>query len=216
MPIEQLIEGYKRYRKTRYKEQYDLYHKLHHEGQQPPFLLVSCCDSRVDPATILDTPPGQLFVVRNVANLVPPFTPDGGHHGTSAALEFGVTSLEVEHIVIMGHAQCGGAKALLETDVIKPEPDDFILNWMNLAKEARARVITAQGKTISEDLQREMEYELVRFSLRNLMTFKWIKERVEAGKLSLHGWHFGIERGILHMLNQNTGDFEPVEVDLEG
>lgn len=210
MPIQELIDGYKRFKSNRYKEQVQLYEKLYHKGQKPRFLIISCCDSRVDPATIVDASPGDLFVVRNVANLVPPYSPDGGHHGTSAALEFAVNHLEIEHIIIMGHALCGGANALLQNTGIKPGPEDFIVNWMNLASEARDRVIVRQGKSIDEDLQTQMEHELVRFSLSNLMTFNWIRERVKAEKLSLHGWYFGIEKGVLYILDQSSQEFEAV------
>lgn len=212
MPIKELLDGYRRFKDNRYKEQVQLYEKLHTKGQKPRFLFISCCDSRVDPSTIVDASPGDLFIVRNVANLVPPCTPDGGHHGTSAALEFAVKHLEIEHIIVMGHASCGGANALLQSTGMEAGPEDFIFNWMNLAKEARDKVIIHQGKEIDEDLQTKMEHELVRFSLKNLMTFDWIRERVEANKLDLHGWYFGIEKGVLYNMDQESQEF--VAVDL--
>lgn len=170
-------------------------------------MVVACCDSRMDPATITDAGPGELFVARNVANLVPPFTPDGRHHGTSAALEFGVLGLGVDDIVVLGHAQCGGVRALLEGVHAHASTVDFIGTWMAIAADARERVLKEPGG----DRQRRLEEEVVRLSLENLMTYPWIAERVQTGRLRLHGWHFGIARGELAVLDPASDTFRTVD-----
>ncbi|MGQ0658615.1 MAG: carbonic anhydrase [Chromatiales bacterium] len=210
MSLEGLIAGYCRFRTTRFPSAQVLYRQLEARGQSPKTLLIACCDSRVDPATIFDAGPGELFVVRNVANLVPPSTPDGRHHGTSAALEFAVLHLQVECIVVMGHAQCGGAKALLEGVHEDPSRSDFIGSWMGLAAPARERVLSLP--VAPADMQRRIEYEIVRESLTNLLSFQWLRQRVEKGSLALHGLHFGIATGELAMLDAKTGEFRPVPV----
>jgi len=207
MTIENLLEGYRRFHSTRFEEAREVYRKLDQRGQSPKVMIIACCDSRVEPATILDAGPGELFVARNVANLVPPCTPDGAHHGTSAALEFAVQHLKVSEIIVMGHAQCGGAKALL-MDSESGTGDDFISSWMNIAREARENVYTKC--TSEEDVLLSLEHEIVRLSLKNMMTFPWIREKVEEGSLRLHGWYFGIARGILYTMDHSTGEFLPV------
>ena len=159
MSIERLLEGYRRFRKTRFAATQELYRKLGKQGQSPEVLFIACCDSRVDPATIFDTGPGELFVVRNVANLVPPWAPDGSHHGTSAAIEFAVRHLKVRDIVVMGHAQCGGVAALLKGFHEQPGASDFIGSWISLAEEAKQRMVARQDS--HSDQQRELEYEIV-------------------------------------------------------
>lgn len=208
MRITRLLDGYRRFRDGHYSRARSLYQELEAQGQSPKVLFLACCDSRVDPAVITDAGPGELFVVRNVANLVPPCNPDGQYHGTSAALEFAIKSLGVEHIVVMGHAQCGGAKALLQQGQDTPGRDDFIGKWMHIASAARDRVyqrtdISGPGRLIC------LEQEIVRLSLRNLLTFEWIKTRVEAGTLHLHGWYFGIAKGRLYVLDPATDEFRP-------
>ena len=211
MSIERLLEGYRRFRKTRFAATQEVYRKLGKQGQSPEVLFIACCDSRVDPATIFDTGPGELFVVRNVANLVPPWAPDGSHHGTSAAIEFAVRHLKVRDIVVMGHAQCGGVAALLKGFHEQPGASDFIGSWISLAEEAKQRMVARQDS--HSDQQRELEYEIVRHSLNNLMGFSWVRERVEAGELRLHGWHFGITHGRLAILDRDHNEFRVLDTE---
>ncbi len=172
-------------------------------GQRPHSMVIACSDSRVDPAVIFGAGPGELFVVRNVANLVPPFSPDGAYHGTSAALEFGVRVLQVSQVVVMGHAMCGGVSALLRG--APPEARDFMPAWMQIAAEARRRVLSCMPV---EAAQEACELETVRLSLANLMTFPWVAEAVEAGRLTLQGAHFGVASGRLMLLDAE-GRFAP-------
>jgi len=208
--IDNLIEGYRRFRATRFEEARGLYRELERRGQSPKVLFIACCDSRVDPATITDSGPGELFVIRNVANLVPPYTPDGRHHGTSAALEFAVRNLEVDDIVVMGHVQCGGARALLQGADRTASEHDFIGNWMALAAEVRDQLADAAPQADGANLATQMEHAIVRLSLRNLMTFDWVRERVAAGTLRLHGWYYGIAEGVLFAMDPESGRFNPI------
>jgi carbonic anhydrase len=201
--LSDLVQGYRRYRNSWSEVEREFYRDLVERGQSPEVMIIACCDSRVDPSTILDTRPGSIFMVRNVANLVPPYTPDGDHHGTSAALEFAVRHIEVKHIIVMGHAHCGGIRALYESD----RSGDFILPWMEIVAEARNH-IRENCSHLSPALQRRlMEEEAIRVSLRNLMTFDWIRERVESGKLKLHGWYYALAEGLLLALNPETNSF---------
>ncbi len=168
-------------------------------------MLIGCCDSRVDPATIFDTRPGQVFILRNVANLVPPFEVGGGRHGASAAIEFAVVDLKVRHVVVMGHGACGGIAAALAGEDCGTPGHSFIDDWMAILKEARDRVL-ASGH---EDPQRALELEGVKLSLQNLRTFPFVREREEAGTLKLHGAFFAISEGVLHVLDEETGAFAP-------
>jgi carbonic anhydrase len=168
-------------------------------------MVISCCDSRVDPGLIFNAAPGEIFTLRNVANLVPPYSPDGNYHGTSAAIEFAVRSLEVEHIIVLGHAGCGGIRALLGA-----HEGDFIGPWMRMAEPARDAALALVGDTDPELLQRTCEHETVKISLANLALFPWVRERVQAGKLTLHGWYFNIERGELLTVESPSGTFERV------
>jgi len=164
---------------------------------------VGCVDSRVDPTRIFDARPGEMLTIRNVANLVPPYEPDSSYHGTSAALEFGVRVLEIPHIVVMGHGLCGGVKTLLEGAPV--EGLEFIAPWMSIAKDACAQ---AAGSGTAEERQRNCEYESVKVSLANLMSFPWVAERVAEGKLKLHGAWFDIRIGELMVLGPD-GKFAP-------
>jgi carbonic anhydrase len=199
-----LIEGYRRFRADNYQVQKQRWSELA-EGQEPPVMLIGCCDSRVDPATIFDTRPGQVFTLRNVANLVPPFETGGGRHGASAAIEFAVVDLKVRHVVVMGHGACGGIAAALQGDDCGVPGHSFIDSWMAIICEARDRVIAAAP----EDPQRALELEGVRVSLQNLRTFPFVREREEAGDLKLHGAFFAIAEGVLHVLDEATGEFAP-------
>lgn len=201
--MERLIDGYRTFRATTWPERRALFERLAASGQRPRALVIACSDSRVDPAAIFDAGPGELFVVRNVANLVPPFAPDDGNHGTSAALEFAVRGLEVPDIIVMGHAMCGGIHALINGT---PNPSwHFLGSWIGLAADVRRRVLecTAVG-----DAQQVAEYECVKQSLTNLMTFPWIRDAVRAGTLTLHGTYFDIRTGVLERLGAD-GVFAP-------
>jgi carbonic anhydrase len=203
---QQLIAGFQRFRERSFADVDAQFHDLVQFGQAPSTLVVGCCDSRVDPALILDCEPGDLFVVRNVANLVPPAENQGHYHGTSAALEFGVRILEVQHIIVLGHAHCGGIHTLLEGGVDKD--DSFIAEWMKIADAAREHIEHELAGANSEVRQRACEQQAILVSLNNLMTFPWIRERVEQGRLALYGWYFDIERGELLGYNPTTGQFE--------
>jgi carbonic anhydrase len=202
----QLIAGFQRFRERSFANDNVQFHNLVQFGQTPSTLVVGCCDARVDPALILDCAPGDLFVIRNVANLVPPAENQGHYHGTSAALEFGVRNLAVQHIIVLGHAQCGGIHALLEGGVAKD--DTFIAAWMRIAEAAREKIERELAGASSEARHRACEQQAILVSLNNLMTFSWIRERVEQGRLALHGWYFDIERGELLGYNATTCQFE--------
>jgi carbonic anhydrase len=204
--MDELIAGYRRFRAETWARERDRFEALAEHGQRPRTMVVACSDSRVDPQMVFSAAPGELFVVRNVANLVPPYQPDAAYHGTSAALEFGVRVLGVERIVVLGHAFCGGVRALLEG--MPPGTEDFVAAWMGIAREARARVLRCEPMS-DEARQEAGEQEMVRLSLENLLTFPWIREAVEAGRLRLHGGHFGIRSGRLAMLGEDGG-FVPV------
>ena len=204
-----LISGYHRFRDREWQEERDRWSELA-EGQSPKVMVIACSDSRVDPATIFDARPGEMFVVRNVANLVPPFEPDRNYHGVSAALEFAVTQLEVEELVVMGHGFCGGCAAALtgQFDDAGHGQGHFIAHWIEMLADAREK-IRAEHATLDRQAFLEMELEGVRLSLRNLMGFPWVRERVESGRLTLHGAYFAIADGVLHVLDEATGAFAP-------
>ena len=202
----QLIEGFSRFRERHFAKDDALYRELVEQGQAPKTLVVACCDARVDPALVLDCAPGDLFVIRNVANLVPPAENQGHYHGTSAALEFGVRKLNVGHIIVLGHTQCGGIRALLEGGMQKE--DIFISEWMGIADAARDQVNQELADAGHTARHRACEQQAILVSLDNLMTFAWIRERVEQGILALHGWYFDIERGELLGYDPATRRFE--------
>lgn len=202
--MQRLIEGYRQFRAQRWPERRAVFERLAHAGQSPRTMVVACCDSRVDPTMIFSAEPGELFVLRNVANLVPPYEPDSGFHAASAALEFAVRVLEVSNLIIMGHAMCGGISVLLEG--APGTAGDFLLPWMRIAEPARRRVME-RG---SADPQSDCERESVRLSLENLLTFPWLAERVAQQRLQLAGTIFDIRSGVLWLL-QSDGSFAPVE-----
>ena len=202
--MDKLIDGYRRFRQDVWPDRKRLLESLADLGQAPRALVIACADSRVDPAMIFDAAPGELFVVRNIANLVPPYAPDAAYHGTSAALEFAVRVLRVPDIIVMGHGLCGGIRALLEGT--PPEAADFVAPWIRIASRAKARVLECQAV---EDVQLACEHEAVKLSLENLRGFPWIAERLAAGDLKLCGAHFDIRSGRLEFLDAN-GAFSPV------
>ncbi len=197
--FDDLMAGYRRFRKAGWAGQRSRWAELS-QGQAPRVMVIACSDSRVDPAQIFDVSPGEIFVVRNVANLVPPFEPDTARHGVSAALEFAVTQLEVAEIVVMGHGACGGVAAALTRrfEGAAPGAGGFIAHWIDLLDDARDRVIAAHGT--GPEAVRALELEAVRVSLANLRTFPPIAAREAAGKLTLRGAYFAIADGMLHVL----------------
>ena len=204
-----LIDGYRRFREYGWSEQRERWAELA-EGQSPKVMVIACSDSRVDPTQIFDARPGEMFVVRNVANLVPPFERDNHYHGVSAALEFAVTQLEVEELVVMGHGFCGGCAAALtgQFDNAGHGAGHFIAHWIDMLADAR-REIRARHPELDRAAFQEMEMAGVRLSLRNLRSFPWVREREEAGRLKLHGAYFAIADGILHVCDEASGGFAP-------
>lgn len=207
--IEKFIAGFRRFQEKYFTEDLDLFEQLR-QGQHPKALIVACADSRVDPTLLTGAEPGDVFVVRNVANLVPPYEPGGNFASVPAALEFGVLSLEVEHIIVLGHARCGGIQALMHG----AGPDDeFIGKWVGIAQRARERVL-AELPTKPPGLQaRACEQASILVSLENLMTYPWIAQRVAAGAMHLHGWYFDIAQGALLGYNPARNAFEPIGAD---
>lgn len=204
--LEQLVEGFKRFRERHFAQEDALYRHLAVQGQTPKILVLGCCDSRVDPAIVLDCAPGDLFVIRNVANLVPPSESLAGHHGTSAALEYGVRNLAVEHVIVLGHAHCGGIRTLVESGG-RERPESFIDDWMHLAENARASVERDMPEASLEERTRACEQRALLISLNNLMTFSWVRERVERGELTVRGWYFDINNGEMLQYDAAAGAF---------
>ena len=193
--MEHLLEGYRRFRSDVWPSERARYEALAKSGQRPETLLIACSDARVDPQTVFGAAPGELFVIRNVAALVPAYQPDAGYHGTSAALEFGVRVLKVARIVVLGHAQCGGVRAMVEG--APEEARDFVRQWVEMAKPA-LRDLPSEGDVLSQ-----AEAAVVRLSLTNLMSFPWIQDAVAAGTLEVHGFRFDIHTGVLARLDGN-------------
>lgn len=212
-----LIQGYTSFLTGRFGGEQARYRELAEQGQNPRVMLIGCCDSRVSPEVIFDAGPGEIFVVRNVANLVPPYAPDDDYHGTSAALEFGVMGLRVQHIVVMGHAQCGGVKAYAEFQAdpfhAPLSPGDFIGSWIRLIAPS-AQKLGAPPPQPGPDYVERLALESVKQSIANLRTFPCIKTLEERGKLRLHGAYFGVMDGRLLVLDPATGAFNPVAADL--
>jgi carbonic anhydrase len=205
---QRLIDGYSAFAGGRLKTEQARYRELAEHGQSPEIMVIGCCDSRVSPEVIFDARPGELFVVRNVANLVPPYTPDRGHHGVSAAVEFAVAALEVKHIVVLGHARCGGVRAFVEQ--AKPlAPGDFIGQWMSLIAPAAERLGTRGSRPVA-DYAARLEHMSIFNSIDNLMTFPFVKARIDQGRLALHGAYFGVASGELSAYDRTAGEFRPV------
>ncbi|MBO6540050.1 MAG: carbonic anhydrase [Rhizobiaceae bacterium] len=209
---ETLIDGYRNFMAGRYASERDRYRALAREGQEPHTMVIACCDSRAAPETIFDCGPGELFVVRNVANLVPPYAPDDNYHGTSAALEFAVQSLKVDSILVLGHGRCGGINAALSSDTAPLSPGDFIGRWMNMVAPVAETV--SQNETMTEsEQQTALERISIRHSIANLRSFPYVKERESKGELTLHGAWFDISTGELWAMNPETGDFSRPDID---
>lgn len=209
--IQRLMAGFRRFRAKYFKNDAErsLYHQLATSGQTPKTLMIGCSDSRVDPAILTDAEPGDLFVIRNVANLVPPCEPAHvGWHGTSSAIEFAVVSLKVENIVVLGHRQCGGIRALMRGS--KGEPT-FTEQWMHIASDARDSALKAHPKSDEESLCRFAEKEAIKVSIRNLLTFPFVKEAVERGQLNIIGIYFDLELGQLWEYHDGASEFRQIE-----
>jgi carbonic anhydrase len=208
--LNQLIEGYHRFREQDWAHERERWSELS-EGQSPKVMILSCADSRVDPSHIFDARPGEMFVARNIAALAPPYETTRGYHGVSAALEFAVTQLNVEEILVMGHGLCGGCAASLtgQFDDTEPGEGHFIADWVGMLSEARDKV-RARHTKLDRKAFLDMEREAVKVSLANLRTFPWIAERENAGTLRLHGAHFSISEGRLYMLDEAEREFRPV------
>lgn len=204
-----MLDGYARFRENGWTLERERWAELG-EGQSPRVMVIACSDSRVDPTQIFDTGPGEVFVVRNVAALVPPFETTPGLHGVSAALEFAVQFLKVQEIVVMGHGLCGGCNAALTKAMAGMEPGEggFVADWISLLDDAQAKVAAEFG-THGEAAERAMEMEAVKVSLANLRTFPCIRQKEASGELTLHGSVFAISDGLLHVLDEATGQFAP-------
>ncbi|KJC43066.1 carbonate dehydratase [Bradyrhizobium sp. LTSPM299] len=206
----QLIDGYRTFATQRLPTEQSRYRELSERGQSPETMLIGCSDSRVSPEVIFDAGPGELFVVRNVANLVPVYQPDSGTHGVSAALEYAVNVLKVKHIVVLGHAQCGGIRAFV--DKIQPlSPGDFIGKWMQMFVKP-GEVVEQREHESMQDFVVRIEKAAVFRSLENLMTFPFVRDAVERGEMQLHGAYFGVAKGSLFVLDPVAKEFLPAEV----
>lgn len=209
---ERLANGYRNFMSGRYASERDRYRALAREGQEPHTMVIACCDSRAAPETIFDAGPGELFVVRNVANLVPPYAPDDNYHGTSAALEFAVQSLKVSSVLVLGHGRCGGIRAALSPGATPLSPGDFIGRWMNMVAPA-AETVSKNEIMTSSERQTALERISIRYSLANLRTFPCVKILESKGRLTLYGAWFDISTGELWVMNPETGDFQRPDVD---
>src|SRR6059058_456575 len=204
----QLLEGYKAFATQRLPTEQTRYRDLSERGQSPEVMVIGCCDSRVSPEVIFDVGPGELFVVRNVANLVPVYQPDGGAHGVSAALEYAVNVLRIKHIVVLGHAQCGGIRAFI--DNIEPlSPGDFIGRWMQMFIKP-GEVVEQRERESMQEFTVRIEKAAIFRSLENLMTFPFVRSRVERGEIELHGAYFGVAEGSLFVLDPEAKEFRSV------
>ena len=203
-----LLDGYRAFTSQRLPTEQTRYRELSERGQSPAVMVIGCCDSRVSPEVIFDAGPGELFVMRNVANLVPVYQPDANAHGVSAALEYAVTVLKVPHIVVLGHAQCGGIRAFID-HAAPLSPSDFIGRWMAMFIKPGEVVEQRERETMQEFTIRIEKAAIFR-SLENLMTFPFVRSRVESGEMQLHGAYFGVAEGSLFVLDPATKEFRSV------
>lgn len=214
--LEPFLEAMKSFKTRYYQQEPEMMRRLSQQGQNPKALVIACCDSRVDPALLFDAQPGDLFVVRNVANLVPPFCLSSQPDGISTAIEYAIRDLRVQHVIVMGHAHCGGVKALLNMSSGQKLNRDFIGNWVSIAERACLFPSENAGQTESVSVEQLMEYPYlveraaIKGSLKNLLGYPWIKSVVEEGKLELHGWWFDLESGDLWVCDAETETFMPV------
>jgi len=208
--VDKLVQGYCSYRDNSYESSRPLIEDLVERGQRPEVAVIACSDSRVDPAILFQADPGDLFVVRNVANLVPPMEEEGTYHGTSAALEFAVLGLGVKHLVVLGHAHCGGIKLMMDA---QPGTSSFkyVSPWVSMLAAAHRRVLATMGQADEKERTRACEQNAVLVSLENLTTFSWVRERVESGELQLHGWYVDIAVPQLSAYDWESGKFNPFD-----
>lgn len=192
--LRKIIKGYDNFRKKYLSSM----QQLMHADQQPKIMIISCCDSRVDPAIIFECDPGDLFTVRNIASIVPPYEKDQAHHGTSAALEFGIKFLNVNHLILLGHSNCGGIRALLNTNF---EENDFISGWLNISKNALTKC-QETSCSLEECIKLSLEQSHI-----NCLSFPWIKERIEKNELNIHRWFFNLQTGQIEQYNSQTSKF---------
>ena len=207
--LDKLKAGFRQFRKYYFEDNPELYRQLTEKGQSPRAIIIACCDSRVHPAHVMDTDPGDIFVVRNVANLVPAFVDDGKTHGTSAAIEFAVKHLKVPHIIVMGHSQCGGIHALMEGEHFGRK-HNFIDPWMAIMAPAKESVNQLHGNAPLDERCELCERAAIGVSLDNLMTFPFVQRGVKSGELQLHGWYFDIKNGILFERHPVEDKFVPI------
>jgi carbonic anhydrase len=196
-----MLQGYRLFREKYAQGDNSVMQYLSSSGQQPKMMVVSCCDSRVDPALILQCDPGDLFVVRNVANIIPPYEIDEAHHGTSAALEFGICFLNVQHLILLGHSQCGGIQTLLSND--KPHQDDFITSWVSLIKSNDHDLKNADADDYAKWALNQ--------SLQNCLTFPWIQDKIDQKKLTIHLWFFDVKKGQIFTCTDTHKNYQPLE-----
>jgi carbonic anhydrase len=198
--IDRLRAGFKGFRAQYYDQRPELFEALK-AGQKPKVLMIACSDSRIDPAVLTRSEPGELFVVRNVANIVPPYEPDDRHHGTSAAMEFAVRDLRVEHIILLGHSQCGGIRDLVGGLAKQPSPREFIGSWVSIVQDA---CVHAHADVNPDADLREVEQEALRVSLRNLRTYPWVAEKIDKGELDARAWWFDLDAGKLWEIRSDS------------
>jgi carbonic anhydrase len=213
--MEKLLAGYRSFRDDYFETNYTLFEELAINGQAPRVLVIACSDSRSDPAIVTESAPGDLFVIRNVAALVPPYETDGRAHGTAAALEFAVLGLSVEHIVVLGHRLCGGIRALIQGPYRDGRRFDFLADWVEIAAEARDSAFGGVTEASTEVRERLVEQRGICISVRNLATYPWIAERIASGRISVHGWHFDIASGNIDTLDPVTGLFSSLDSAVE-
>jgi carbonic anhydrase len=207
---EKLADRYRRFHHRHFLPKAEEYEELAAYGQSPDTMVISCSDSRVDPETIFSAMPGELFVVRNVANLCPPYETGGKFHGVSSAIEFAVLNLRIKHLIVMGHSGCGGVKVALDQSAAKQTEAQFISRWMSMLDDARLRVVAAHQTSPQAVKQTALEQEAIKTSIKHLRTFPFVADAEEKGRLALHGAYFDIASGTLSVLNHSRGEFFPL------
>lgn len=213
--VTKFVRGFRRFQQHYLGEQHALFDRLVAEGQRPRALMIACCDSRCDPALLTDCDPGDMFVVRNVANLVPPHNQATFFAATSSAMAFAVSNLEVEHVIVLGHACCGGIRVLMADRTPQSDEDELIARWLTIAAEARRQVLRQLPGKPMELQARACEQASILVSLENLRSYPWIARRVQEGSLTLHGWYFDMERGEMLEYQPGTGKFEVLVPNFE-
>ena len=206
MPFNRFVKGFHLFQQKYFRNS-DVYKELTTKGQNPDALVIACCDSRNDPALLMQSQPGDLFVVRNVAAIVPPYQPDDNYHGTSAAIEFAVKGLKVKEIIVLGHSMCGGVQALANHEATAKNKFEFLTQWISIGEQACDKVDKMHPDATTEQRQCALEKEVIVVSLENLMTFPWIREGVEQGRITMHGWYFDMLHGKLLDYNFKTQTF---------